>query len=365
MPLELTTVSSQGSTDNHPSPETIPNEPPALVIEGDVPPVAGEEQSMQFYSEPPQAPLQSQKLFDLNQLTEEEKIVLSSSGSARLYHANSQDEIDAIMQQVLDSKTTDTVLIVSPMGRQIVTCNENGDQTITRVMAADHQQSSQQQLRPGDGLGFHGESPENPQFPEPVIDYSSQHAIARAAMYGSSGSGVELTGSPSQGVIYEKHLTAEQIEMLNEQGLRKSERGMQDLYTDQSAAHEQHLVYDSNNNPHDHLEEAQLLKNGPGSEPDAEVMDGVINDKPQIDLIYGGKATVFSAPTTADGKPLGIYATGSATDLETFIGAGDHQQLVLHTDEMAFEGPSAEASTVYVVQEMVHEEAMDLQSGIR
>lgn len=370
-PLELTTggVPATQGISSRLSPEAVSDEPTSLDMDSAAAPVSEDHQ--QFYADPQLAPLQPQKLFDLNQLTEEEKIVLSASGSARLYQASSQDEIDAIMQQVLDSKTTDTVLIVSPVCRQIVTCNENGEQTITRVMTAEPHESSpsaaHQQLRTGDGLGFHGESPDNQQIPEPVLDYSSQHAIPRQPLYSGSGSSGDLSTSPSQSVIYEKHLTAEQIEMLNEQAeLRKSsERDIQDMYSDQSAAHDQHLVYDSNNNPHD-----QLLKSVPSSEREGEAMGHVIDDKPQIDLIYGSKSSVFATPTGAEGqgKPLGLYATSSGTDLESFINSGnEQQQLVLHTNEITFGATVAGPSTVYVVQGMVsnEEEAMDLQSGIR
>lgn len=378
-PLELTTASAVPGISSRSSPEAVSSEPSSLVggtgDEGATV-VDSDQQQQQFYAAQQQALLQPQKLFDLNQLTEEEKIVLSASGSARLYQASSQDEIDAIMQQVLDSKTTDTILIVSPVGRQIVTCNENGDQIITRVMTTDHHHHP----RPDGDIGFQGDSPDNQQIPEPVLDYSGQHAMDRQVEY-VNGSSIasDLGGSPPQSVIYEKHLTPEHIEILNEQAMRKASRGdIQDMYADQ--AHAQQLVYDSNNNPHDQLEEGgeQIMKSGvggnrihAGSDGNNEVMGAVISNKPQMDLIYdtdGGKTTVFTASTTSssvDGgqqKSLGMYTTSGA-DLETFMEGGQHQMVVQHRNGLPYDsGANGGPTTVYVVNE---EEAMDLHSGLR
>lgn len=382
-PLELTTSVAQGISPRS-SPEAVCSQPSTASLDDDdvdtiVVTAEQNTQQQQFYA--PQHPPQPQKLFDLNQLTEEEKIVLSTSGSARLYQANSQDEIDVIMQQVLDSKTTDTILIVSPIGRQIVTCNENGDQIITRVMATEHSSPEQHNHHrpPGDEMGFHAESPDNPHqtIPGPVIDYSGhqQNAIAeRQAVYENGSVHSDQDGSPPQSVIYEKHLTGtEHMEMLNEQALRKPGRDIQDIYAEQQS----HLVYDSNNNadsnnPHDQME-GQIMKSG-GSGDQEEVMGGMINDKPQMDLIYNdGSKTVIYTPTATvaedDGeeqqhKPLGMYTTSTA-DLDTFIDSGNHQ--MVQQTGLPFEGGAQGSSSVYVVQGgMVHEEeAMNLQSGLR
>lgn len=381
-PLELTTASAGISSRS--SPEAVSSEPSSLVGgtgEDGATVVDSDQQQQHFYAAQQQALLQPQKLFDLNQLTEEEKIVLSASGSARLYQASSQDEIDAIMQQVLDSKTTDTILIVSPVGRQIVTCNENGDQIITRVMTTDHHHHP----RPDGDIGFQGDSPDHQQIHEPVLDYSGQHAMDRQVEYvNGSSTASDLGGSPPQSVIYEKHLTAEQIEMLNEQALRRANRGdIQDMYAVPTHAEHQQLVYDSNNNPHDQLEEAggQILKSDvggnrshDGSDGDNEVMGAVIGNKSQMDLIYntdGEKTTVFTASTTSssvegvDGgqkKSLGIYTTSGAY-LDTFMEGGQHQMVVQHTNGLPFDAEAnGGPTTVYVVNE---EEAMDLQSGLR
>lgn len=394
-PLELTTSVAQGVSARS-SPEAICSEPPpsldddevaTIVVDSDHQPHMRDD--LYASSHPPQQGLaqQQQKLFDLNQLTEEEKLVLSTSGSARLYQANSQDEIDAIMQQVLDSKTTDTILIVSPVGRQIVTCNENGDQIITRVMTTDPNQ------RPpgpdgGERMGFHGQSPENHHIPDYACQTGHQHqqAMQRQTVYSSTHS--DLDGSPPQSVIYEKHLTAGQIEMLSEQGLRKTGRDMQGLYTEQ-AIHEhqqqQHLVYDSNNNAdndsaHDQLEGQRAMKSSRSNDDDScgaqgEVLGDMIDDKPQIDLMYndGSKTVIYTAaaPTASGGvgdeegqhKPMGMYTT-SADDMDTFIESGGHQMVV--QQQQPFEGDAQGSSAVYVVQGMVHEEeAMDLHSGLR
>lgn len=369
-PLELTTSATQGISSRS-SPGVISNEPLSLDSAGNVATSGNDEQQL-YAAQQQQSALQPQKLFDLNQLTEQEKIVLSASGSARLYQASSQDEIDAIMQQVLDSKTTDTILIVSPVGRQIVTCNENGDQIITRVMT--------DALRPEDGMSFHSESPENHQIPDPVLDYSGQHhAMDRQTMYLN---GSDLEGSPPQRVIFEKHLTPEQIEMLNDETLRKTGRGIQDMYTEQAVGSHEHqqLVYDNNNNNNSHIEMegGQIMKSvsadiSDGSVGDGEAMRTVNNNKSQIGLIYndGSKSTGFATPTTQvtqdeqQHKTMGLYA--NSADLENYIEGGS--EMMGHPSEgLPFEGSVQGEPTVYVVQGMVNgddEEAMDLQSGLR
>lgn len=265
--------------------------------------------------------LQPQKLFDLNQLTEEEKVVLSASGSARLYQANSQDEIDAIMLQVLNSKTTDTILIVSPLGRQIVSCNENGDQIITRVMAPEHQSAD----RPGGAMIFHEDSTENSQLNEPVLDYSGMEQHHRQPVYGSSG------------VIYEKNLTPDQIEMLHEQNLRKPERDMEHIYSEQVVAQQQPIMgsYDNNNNAN-HMPREEEVKSGHSSACD--------NDKGQEDIIYHGTPTSAGTPESAG--------------MNTFIENNGMPSKWME---------SGSQNTLYEVQDMVptEEVAIDLQSDSR
>lgn len=401
-PLELTTTTSTSTTaqgTNSPTSRepfyNSNNRDPSALLDDSAIVVDHQQQShqhQQFYASPEPPSQQPQKLFDLNQLTEDEKIVLSTSGTARLYQANSQDEIDAIMQQVLDSKTTDTILIVSPVGRQIVTRNESGDQIITRVMTTntaglDHHHHRHSISDENDGaLSFHADSPANQQIPEPVLNFSTGHHDQPSHLDRHPGiyvDGSDMDGSPPQSVIYERHIAADQIEMLNDHALRKTGRDMQDMYMEQAtvAQQQQQLVYDTNNNadsdsPHDHLD-GQIMKNGgQGDEAggDEEVMGAMINDndKPQIDLIYneGSKTVIYSAAPTAtggeegqpNGKSMGMYAA-SASDLETFI-EGDHHQMVVQENGLPF-GAAPSSATVYVVQEIVNDEAIDLQSGLR
>lgn len=364
-PLELTTGGSAARC----SPGASSNEPPSGgdSVNGASDLLDDQQQQHQspYHNQQQQPP--QQKLFDLNQLTEEEKIVLSASGSARLYQASSQDEIDAIMQQVLDSKTTDTILIVSPVGRQIVTCNENGDKIITRVMTTDHQS---EEVRPEHQMNFHGEdgSPgSHNRMGESILDYSGQHAIERQAMYENGGSATGHLSPSHGGIIYEKPLTGGQMEILHEQNMRKAAADEQVLYAVQEQ--QSQLVYDSNNNadndPHDQMEGGQILKNGVGGEG-AEVIATVVDDKSRIDLIYNEVAPP-AATLVEEGhaKAVGIYATSGA-GMETFIeGPG---QLAVPQNALSFEGAAGGqgVSSMYVVQTVVDEDqAMDLQSGLR
>lgn len=357
LPLELTTTNTSSSVASAAGvlPNTLPSS--SHQISGTSPPLSSANTAEEILSAS-EAAIEHQhyygaapkeRLFDLNQLTEEEKIVLANSGSARLYQANNHEEINSIIQHAVETKTQDTILIVGPHGRQIVTRNENGDQIITRVV---NTQPLQLQDSSVSDLYDEAAPDSHLHIPEPVLQFASPHDVHRPqTMYDDEpavNDHLLANKSPPHTVIYEKHLTtAEQMQLLaaaseedeNEDGLVRKMK-LVEMYSngegsserEQEQQQQQQILFESNNDANNNGLESQIIKEVSSTtilHKSTDLVGSMINGDPQhaskIDLIYappGSNEEAVASAGATDGaqKTMELYA--STNDLQNLISSG-------------------------------------------
>lgn len=367
LPLELTTTTNAVFT-------SLPEDSRSFQIN----------QSSDSTGEPPQ------KIFNVKHLSPEEQILLTNNG-ARFFQAQNQEEVSCIIQQALENKSNDTILIVGPNGRQVVnrdrhilTTNQYGDHLITQIVHSDTKEINMAEegtsVEIGSDIDYpqpdHSLSNDNP---EPVLQDSPAAEENRIQETTNENADVfmqnVLLGKSHRTVIYEKHLH-EEIQIL---ATHTNKIGKSGAIYDPQETEDQRILFDSNNNNSNREDSPDRIKPVNVAQHHVSIEE-ITNDKselsnqiildteksnanPHIQLIYGhNKAVIYTATSSASSsgensqKELEIYETDQ-NDLQHLINNG-HQVVLQESLQYSQQN---ETPAVFVVQDMLDNTGQNLR----